>query len=226
MKHFMRMSLLIVLVLLWANVAPAAVRTFAWDQNTEPVEHYRMYRAVAPDVQVEPGGLWLKAYPPGQNPDPGDLANIEFTINAEGAVEVSRNMLPDGSYYLVVTAVSSEGQESGKSNEIYTIIYDNAFLGKWEFNWTPVTVPDLAGYRLYIIQDGVAAMIGHGQHFWQGAADVALPLVLDIPVGNWDSYLTSFDMSDRESAPTFNCDILLADEFPPTPAGYMCYPGT
>ena len=92
----------IILILFWSDVVLAATRTFAWDQNTEPVEHYRVYRAVAPGVQVGSGSLWLKAYPPGQNPDLGDLTNMEFTVNPDGTVEISRNMLPDGSYYIVV----------------------------------------------------------------------------------------------------------------------------
>ena len=221
MKH---LFIAVLLVFFCVSTASAAVKTFAWDQNTESdLKGYKAYRSITPDVALNPSNLWITIWKPGENPDPTNPAYAEYTLDADGNCEVSRNMLPDGIYYLAWTAFDEVGNESGLSNELYVMIFDDAPMGQWSFNWTKLTgVPDLVGYRLYVTSDGGPVRTGYGQHFWQGDKDVALPLVLDVPVGNWDSYLTSFDTGDVESDPTFNCNILLTDAPPPTPADYSC----
>jgi len=220
----MKQFIVAFLVLCLTNVASAGVRTFAWDQNTESdLKGYKAYRSVSPDVEKIPTNLWLTIWKPGENPELPNTSYVEYTINAEGDCQISHNLLPNGIYYLVWTAFDEADNESGLSNELYVNIYDGVELGQWEFNCTPITgIPDLAGYRLYIVPNGYPVRIGHGQQYWQGDTSVVFPKVLDIPVGNWDSVMTSFDTDDNESAPTPICNVLLGDTPPPMPANYSC----
>jgi hypothetical protein len=170
-----------------------------------------------------PQNLWLTIWKPGENPELPNASYTEYTINAEGACEISHNMLPNGIYYLAWTAFDIADNQSGLSNELYVNIYDGVELGQWEFNCTPITgVPDLAGYRLYIVPNGYPIRIGYGQQYWQGDTSVVFPTILDIPIGNWDSVMTSFDTDDNESAPTPICNVMLGDGPPPSPADYSC----
>jgi hypothetical protein len=95
----------------------------------------------------------------------------------------------------------------------------------WEFNWTlldTAAVPDLAGYRVYLVERGQPIVISQGGHLWQSAdTNPSLPLILNVPEGSWDSVLTSFDLSGKESPPTIICQVTV-DTVPPTPNGYSC----
>ncbi len=110
-----------------APVSFAADRIFEWDQNSESdLKGYKIYRAAAPNVDAIPGNLWLTIYKPGENPDPGDAANAEYIVGPSNQCVLPRNILPDGTYYFVLTAFDNALNESGKSNEVSTIIDDTA----------------------------------------------------------------------------------------------------
>lgn len=100
--------------------------------------------------------------------------------------------------------------------------------GSWDFTWTKLDlskVPDLGGYRIYLVKEGDPVVTGTGLHFWQSPDnDPTLPMTLtDIPEGKWDSYLTSFDLGGQESPPSPLC-LVDIDDAPPTPSGYSCGP--
>ena len=125
MKRFV---LVIMLVFLMVSYAPAADRVFEWDMNTESdLKGYKIYRAPAPNVDISvPANFWLTIYKPGENPDTGDLSNAEYIVGPAGQCVLARNILPDGTYYFVLTAFDNALNESGKSNEVSTIIDDTA----------------------------------------------------------------------------------------------------
>jgi len=118
----------IILFLLCISVASfAGNKTFVWDKNTEAdLKHYTLYRASAPDVQAIPANLYHRIYKPGENPDTNDPVNVEYAEGTGETAELARNILPDGTYYFVITASDNAGNESGRSNEVSTIIDDTA----------------------------------------------------------------------------------------------------
>lgn len=127
MKKLKLIMAVVILVLFCVNIAPAGDRTFFWDQNTEAdLKMYTLYRSAAPDVQAEAGNLWLKIWKPGENPDTADLVNVEYIVNGDGNCTLPYNIIPDGVYYFVMTASDTAGNESGRSNEVSTIIDDTA----------------------------------------------------------------------------------------------------
>lgn len=121
-----RILMAFVFVLMCLSISVAAQRTFVWDKNTESdLKHYTIYRSSAPDVQAITGNLYLRVYKPGENPDINDPYNVEYN-NVGNTCELPRNILPDGTYYFVLTASDVAGNESGKSNEVSTIVDDTA----------------------------------------------------------------------------------------------------
>lgn len=122
-----RIMMASILILMMVAIAPAADRIFEWDQNTESdLKGYKMYRAAAPNVVVEAGNLWLTVWKPGENPDAGNAAYAEYIVGPQGQCVLPRNILPDGTYYFVLTAFDNANNESGASNEVSTIIDDTA----------------------------------------------------------------------------------------------------
>lgn len=134
-----RLFMVVLLVLMMVTYAPAADRVFEWDQNTESdLKGYKMYRSVSsgnwlipdpsdPSKQIlNPTNLWLTVWKPGENPDTGNTAYDEYIVGPQGQCMLPRNILPDGTYYFVLTAFDNALNESGTSNEVSTIIDDTA----------------------------------------------------------------------------------------------------
>lgn len=122
-----RILMVIILMVMCISVSSfAGNKTFVWDKNTEAdLKHYTIYRASAPDVQAIPANLYHQVWKPGENPDAGDPVNVEYN-DVGNTCELPRNILPDGTYYFVLTASDEAGNESGRSNEVSTIIDDTA----------------------------------------------------------------------------------------------------
>lgn len=125
MKRFFMVA---ILVLMCISVSFAADRVFEWDMNTESdLKGYKIYRATAPNVdEKNQANLWLMIWKPGENPDPANSINAEYIVGTQGQCVLPRSILPDGTYYFVLTAFDVALNESGKSNEVSTIIDDTA----------------------------------------------------------------------------------------------------
>lgn len=124
MKKFL---MAIVFVFMCISLSFAGDRIFEWDQNTESdLKGYRIYRASAPNVAVIPANLYLNVWKPGENPDAQDPKNAEYVVGPANQCMLARSILPDGTYYFVLTAFDNANNESGKSNEVSTIIDDTA----------------------------------------------------------------------------------------------------
>lgn len=124
MKRFLT---IVILMLLCVSVSFAGDRIFEWDQNSESdLKGYRIYRSAAPNVQVNTNNLYLNVWKPGENPDAQDPKNAEYVVGPQGQCILARSILPDGTYYFVLTAFDTANNESGKSNEVSTVIDDTA----------------------------------------------------------------------------------------------------
>ncbi len=108
MKRTMkRIVVAIILVLLMVMNAPAAQKVFTWDANTEAdLAGYRLYQSNV-SGQYTIGLDWIAEIPAG----------TETLIY---------DMTPDGTYYFVLTAFDVNGNESGYSNEVSTVIDETA----------------------------------------------------------------------------------------------------
>ena len=107
----LRMLLLVLFALLFAGVAHAADITLAWDANTESnLAGYKMYYST-----TRAGGPYDGTEIPGM-PSPIDIPLTALSDPANP--QVSATGLPEGTYYFVVTAYDTVGNESGYSNEV------------------------------------------------------------------------------------------------------------
>lgn len=99
-----KLIIMTIVFLLLAGTAIAANVSFRWDANTETdLAGYRLY-------QTETSGVYIY----------GD-GNQVATIPA-GTEEVTLADVTDGQHYWVLTAYDMSGNESGRSNEVSTII--------------------------------------------------------------------------------------------------------
>ncbi|MCK5613132.1 hypothetical protein KAR91_65265 [Candidatus Pacearchaeota archaeon] len=122
-----RLFTIFILVLLCVSVSFAGDRIFEWDQNTEAdLKGYKIYRSATPNVQVDTNNLYLNVWKPGENPDVSNPKNAEYVVGSAGQCVLARSILPDGTYYFVLTAFDNSNNESGKSNEVSTVIDDTA----------------------------------------------------------------------------------------------------
>ena len=108
MKRTMkRIVVAVILVLLMVMNAPAVDKTFTWDANTEAdLAGYRLYQSNVSN-QYSIGSGWIAEIPAGTE-------------------ILSYNVTPDETYYFVLTAFDVNGNESGYSNEVSTVIDETA----------------------------------------------------------------------------------------------------
>ena len=102
-----RILMAFIFVLMSVSYSPAADKVFTWDANTESdLAGYHLYQASTAG-QYTIGSGWI--------------ANIPA-----GTETVTYNVTPDGTYYFVLTAYDVNGNESGTSNEVSTVIDETA----------------------------------------------------------------------------------------------------
>jgi len=98
-----------------ATTVMAAAVTFRWDANTETdLAGYRLY-------QTDVSGQYV--YGPGDGTN--RVATISVDLSATPAVHPTEYRLEnvaDGRHYWVLTAYDLSGNESGRSNEVSTVI--------------------------------------------------------------------------------------------------------
>lgn len=88
------------------SIAGTTNVTFQWDANTEPdISGYRLYQATTSGV-----------YEYGSSSS-NLIADVVHNP-VEGLMETTVNGIADGTYFWVVTAYDTEGNESGPSNEV------------------------------------------------------------------------------------------------------------
>ena len=99
----MLLGMLIAFMLLPALVFGASEITFQWDSNTEfDLAGYRMYQSAASGVYTYGSGSEALEIPVGTD---------------TGTITVS-----DGTWFWVVTAYDTSGNESGPSNEVTAVL--------------------------------------------------------------------------------------------------------
>ena len=89
--------------------------TFIWDKNTETdLAGYRIYQSATPDGQVVGTDTPVADIPPEAGLyDTGIIPNLDPNRDAFTLTSV-----PDGTWYWILTAYDTSGNESGKSNEV------------------------------------------------------------------------------------------------------------
>lgn len=88
--------------------------TFKWDKNTETdLAGYRLYQSPTPDGQVVGVDIPIDIAPEAGLYDHGIVPDLEPTKDAYTLTSV-----PDGVWYWILTAYDTQGNESGKSNEV------------------------------------------------------------------------------------------------------------
>ncbi len=112
-------KLIVLLILLCATVAFAdSSVTFTWDKNTEvDLAWYKLYRSATPDGQVVGDGSGIEILPDAGLYDHGVIPSLDPTKDAFTLINVL-----DGTWYWILTAGDTSGNESGKSNEVSAII--------------------------------------------------------------------------------------------------------
>jgi len=108
-----------IIFLLAAGIAGADNSvTFTWDKNTETdLAGYRLYRSASPDGQVVGVDTSITILPNNEDYDHDLIPDLEPNREAKTINNVS-----DGTWYWVLTAFDTSGNESGKSNEVSAIL--------------------------------------------------------------------------------------------------------
>ena len=103
MKRFKQVLIAVFLVFFCITIA-WAVSTFTWNANTESdLEGYHLYRSPT-SGQYTFGSNWVADIPAGTE-------TIDYTA-------------PEGTWYFVLTAYDTSGNESGPSNEVTLVVPD------------------------------------------------------------------------------------------------------
>jgi len=126
MKRIVVSTAILITALLAVQTGWAATITLQWNANTESdLAGYNLYYGTQPRTAAPYSEV--------------------VAIQDPGATQWSIT-LPDGSYYLALTARDSSGNESLFSQEVASVQPETTQV---TLQWTANTETDLAGYRLY-----------------------------------------------------------------------------
>jgi len=100
------MAMAALLFLVSISLAGTTNVTFQWDANTEPdIAGYRLYQSTTSNTYV-------------YGSSSANLIADVIHNPVDNLMETTVNSIADGTYFWVVTAYDTEGNESGPSNEV------------------------------------------------------------------------------------------------------------